>query len=287
MHIAPRDGGVGTIRKIVIHLNVGPEVENGAQSLVNYLQGVDAGYHEVVDDRTSVIAAQPDQVVYGASGMYEAGYHLCVIAEIQTAAQWHDPYSTNELAIAAMRVAYLCHQFDLPPVLLTDAQIADPNARGVCDHWGVNRAIVLPANARGDHSMGPGDHTDVGAEFPWVEFMGKVAAVYAGGAPKPAPAPKPKVTPMYDPPLGPIAAVWLDTDPGTPASLAAKPGEKSKVLAAVSPFGDVYAWGVPYRQWPSKAHDFAGRQAAQIGQAPHLPDGRYQITTTMLETYAP
>lgn len=269
MKVAPRPGGAAAIRKIVLHLNVGPEVEGGAQSLADYLKTVDAGYHEIIDNKTYVQCARPDQRVNGAAGMNDDGYHICVIGTLQTAQQWADAYSKAELNLCALRVAARCHDFSLPPALLTDAQIADINARGICDHWGVNRAIVKPLVARGDHSLGPGDHTDVGAGFPWVEFIGDVVRYFT-----PAPPMSPqKVKPMYDPPLGPIAAVWQDT--------------KGRVLAAVAPNGDVYAWGVPYRSWPTKAKDFGDRQAAQIGQAEGLPAGRYTITSTSGNTYTP
>lgn len=206
MNTSPRPGGAASIRKIVLHLNVGPEVEGGAQSLATYLRGVGAGYHEIVDNRTFVQCAQPDQVVWGAAGMNDHGYHICVIGNVQTAQEWHDSYSSGELSVAALRVAARCHDFGIPPALLTDAQIADPNVRGVCDHWGVNRAIVKPAVARGDRSMGPGDHTDVGRGFPWVEFMAQVVKDYNpnGPGPSPAPVPKPavwKVQPMHKPPI--------------------------------------------------------------------------------------
>lgn len=185
MHTSPRPGGIAAIRKLVLHVNVGPEIEGGAQSLAAWLRGQQQGYHEIIDDRSYVQTAQADQQVWAASGMNTTGYHICLIGQAdQTAQEWHDAYSNGELGLAALRCAYLCHQFGLAPVLLTDAQIADPNSRGVCDHWGVNRAVVLPAVARGDHSMGPGDHTDVGPNFPWVEFMGQVVRDY-----QPAPTP--------------------------------------------------------------------------------------------------
>jgi hypothetical protein len=123
--------------------------------------------------------------------------------------------------------------------------------------------VLAHRNSPGSSTVCPGDRTMAR----WSEV---VAACTRTG---PTPAPAPKVKPMYDPPLGPIAAVWQD--------------EHGKVLAAVNPNGDVYAWAVPYRPWPSKATDFAGRRAARIGQAPGLPAGRYVITDTAGETYAP
>lgn len=94
--------------------------------------------------------------------------------------------------------------------------------------------------------------------------------------------PTEKVHPMYDPPLASglgLAAVWQDSG--------------GRVLAAVTPNGDVYAWAVPFRPWPTKAKDFAGRRAARISQANlmakyhGLPSNRYAITDTAGETYCP
>lgn len=196
MRIVPRPGGQAAIRKLVLHLNVGPDVEGGARLLSDFLDHQDAGYHEVGDDKESIEKAAPDRMVEAASGMNLAGWHYCVVANLQTPAQWADPYSAAEIDLAARVFAQKCHEFGLPPVLLTDAQIADPNARGICDHWGVNRAIVKPAVARGDHSMGPGDHTDVGAGFPWPIFIAKVVAYY-GGSPLPTSKDEPMLYPIH------------------------------------------------------------------------------------------
>lgn len=91
----------------------------------------------------------------------------------------------------------------------------------------------------------------------------------------PAPVVVEKVRQQLSPPLTmlPWVAVWKNPD--------------GSVKAAVADNGDVYAFGVPYRQWPTKATDFAGRHAATIGQAPGLPDGRYVITATSGEKYVP
>jgi hypothetical protein len=59
-----------------------------------------------------------------------------------------------------------------------------------------------------------------------------------------------EVKPMYDPPLGPIAAVWRDSS--------------GKVIAAVSPDGAVYAWGCDYKGGANGQDYFVGKRAAQI-----------------------
>jgi N-acetylmuramoyl-L-alanine amidase len=84
------------------------------------------------------------------------------------------------------------------------------------------------------------------------------------------PEPHPEVRPMYDPPIGPIAAVWQDGD--------------AKVLAAVSPTGAVYAWGVPYVGGANDKSYFAGRTAALIGARDDGQPG-YMITSTSGEMY--
>lgn len=126
-------------------------------------------------------------------------------------------------------------------------------------------------DASGNSTACPGDHLE--AKIPTINT--RAVAIHQGAPPTPpAPPIPPKVKPMYNPPLGPIAAVWKDKD--------------GKVLAAVSPTGDVYAWAVPFRPWPNKAQQFGSRKAAQIGPVPGDPTGkRYQITATTGEIYAP
>lgn len=82
------------------------------------------------------------------------------------------------------------------------------------------------------------------------------------------PAPTPparKVEPMYDPPLGPIAAVWQD--------------ENGRVLAGVSPEGDVYAWAIPWAGNVRGKPYWGDRKAARIGARDDGQPG-YQITAT-------
>ncbi len=95
-------------------------------------------------------------------------------------------------------------------------------------------------------------------------FRGAVAALLNGSHQHQ------EVRPMYDPPIGPIAGVWQDAD--------------AKVLAAVSPSGAVYAWGVPYVGGANDKSYFAGRTAAAIGPRDDGQPG-YMITATSGERY--
>lgn len=80
----------------------------------------------------------------------------------------------------------------------------------------------------------------------------------------------PEVLPMYDPPLGPIAGVWQD--------------DQQRVMAAVTPGGDVYAWGCKWWGNVSGKPYWANRRAARIGARDDGQDG-YMVTAVGGETY--
>jgi hypothetical protein len=96
--------------------------------------------------------------------------------------------------------------------------------------------VVAHRDSPGSSTVCPGDRTIER----WAEIIGACRTPVLTG----------KVKPMYEPPLGPIAAVWRD--------------ESGKVIAAVSPDGAVYAWGCPYKGGANGQDYFAGKRAAQI-----------------------
>jgi hypothetical protein len=101
-------------------------------------------------------------------------------------------------------------------------------------------------------------------------------ARYLRQAPRPAtvtdnpPAPK-GVAPMYDPPIGPVAAVWQRE--GT-----------NDVIAAITPDGLVYAWGTRWAGNVAGKPYWGPRKAAAIGARPDGQPG-YRITATSSEAY--
>lgn len=105
------------------------------------------------------------------------------------------------------------------------------------------------------------------ARFDMRAFRARVANRLHAAVPQPTV----KVAPLYDPPLGPIAAVLQD-----PANGA--------VLAAVAPDGSVYAWGIPYRGHPAGKDYWQGRRAAKL--EPN-PGGGYIVVATSGERYGP
>ena len=77
-----------------------------------------------------------------------------------------------------------------------------------------------------------------------------------------------KVAPMYQPPLGPFAAAWLD--------------ENGRVISAVTPSGEVF-WGRWWGNVRGKSY-WGNRVAALIGARPDGQPG-YRITATSGEPY--
>ncbi len=75
---------------------------------------------------------------------------------------------------------------------------------------------------------------------------------------------------MYDPPLGPIAAVWQGPD--------------GSAIAAATPDGDVYAWGCVYAGGVKGQVFWGDRKVAMIGP-PKIPGKVYCITSTSGEDY--
>lgn len=74
-----------------------------------------------------------------------------------------------------------------------------------------------------------------------------------------------RVPPQYEPPLGPIAAVWRD--------------DRGCVVAAASPDGDVYAWGVEWKGNVRGRPYWGNRKVAAIGP-PVNPTKAYRIQAT-------
>lgn len=165
---------------------------------------------------------------------------------------------------------------DVNPVTDADivtiaAAVSEARAQGwVIDHPQVRAHHDSP----GSNTVCPGTFTRDPAT--WLKI---VAACNAPVVPLPKPphvdSPTVKVKAMFVPALvmKPWTAAWKDTN--------------GHVIAGVTDDGDVYAFGVPFRPWPTQHTDLAGRHVVAIGQAPGLPGGRYQLTTSSGEHYAP
>lgn len=163
------------IRQLVVHVNVGPEIANGAASLLGYLQGIDAGYHAIFDDAHSVLAAPDNVVVWGNGGINSTSLDGCIIGTAdQTVEQWLDPYSRGAITQAAVWFAGKCKLYGIPVVRLTPDEVR-AGGHGICGHIDVTNAGF----------SGAAGHYDPGPNFPWDLFLGQVAAIVTPAAAKP------------------------------------------------------------------------------------------------------
>ncbi len=141
-----------------------------------------ASAHYNVDNDSIVQGVPEKDMAWTAPGTNHDGIQIEQAGRAaQSTAQWNDPYSSTMLDKTARLVADICQRNNIPPVKLTDAQLA-AGAKGIIDHAQASRVYQLS------------DHWDVGPNFPWDTFMGKVRAYYQGSAP----AATPTITPTTD-----------------------------------------------------------------------------------------
>jgi hypothetical protein len=170
------------VRLVVVHVNQGPDSHGGAVGVAQYCQrdasqrkGSKGGYHVIVDDVQTIVTAHADEVVQGAGGANEDGFHVCMVGDAnQSDQQWHDAFSVANCARAAEAVRNACTQLGVPPTLLTTDEVKAGKS-GICGHVHVSQAFHKST------------HTDPGPNFPWQEFMAQVG----NGAVIPAPTPNP------------------------------------------------------------------------------------------------
>lgn len=159
------------VRLVVEHTPIWKEVPTGAEGLGRYFatmaDGRKASSHIGVDSDTVVQYVKDSYVAYGAPGANHDGMHIEIIGtHTQTQSEWRDLFSITALALAADATAQYCLKYNLPPKLLTVAQVKDGRTKGVCSHHMVSLAF------------GRTDHTDPGTNFPWSRFMRYVEGAY-------------------------------------------------------------------------------------------------------------
>ncbi len=168
----------------------------------HYVCGVEAEEHCVKDD-TVAWHAPPNHDSIGieitADGGDPSVFHH---SHNYTRDQWLSPQVWPAVQRAARRTRDLCARHNVPVVQLSTADLKAGH-RGITGHVNVSQAF------------GQTNHTDVGANFPWLEFMAEVKGAPAP-KPTPTPAPKPAPTPTPAPtPKGPGLTVNGHLDSAT------------------------------------------------------------------------
>ncbi len=150
---------------IVIHTMEAPEKPHTARNVAAWFAGPtapQASAHYCLDADDTIQCVKDDVVAWGAPGANRTGLHLEHAGyAAQSAADWHDDYSTRMLVRSAALAAELVKRYAIPVVHLDAAALAaDPNARGFTGHVDVT-------NGRN----GGKGHTDPGGAFPWDDYL--------------------------------------------------------------------------------------------------------------------
>lgn len=245
-----RKGGNLPVNRLVIHSMEHPEIPGTAKAVCQWFAGKtapQASAHFNIDDKEIWGSVHEEDTAWHAPpnqhsiGIEHAGFAA------QTVAEWSDPYSEAMLRLSARLAAGICARHGLPVAFVPAAGLLR-GERGITTHAEVSKAWRQT------------DHSDPGPNFPMAHYLNLV---------REAAAPK-EVKAMYDPPLGPIAAVWQEQGTG-------------KVFAAISPAGDIYGWAPGpgnSRAWYGNVDGkpyWGTRKAALIGAR---DDGREGIMVT-------
>lgn len=166
MHTESRNGA--SIDRIYLHTNEGPQSEGAAFSLAHYLTTVDAGYHVIVDDKTTVVNAGDQQVVWAEGGDNHHALSLCMIG-YSADIDWTTAYSRAMVERAAQQVALWCRAYKIPTVhVRPGAPGQAPTDRGIAEH-------------ADDHDPASQGHTDPGTAFPIGLFVVRVGEILNPG----------------------------------------------------------------------------------------------------------
>lgn len=150
---------------VVIHTMESPEGLDTAENVAFWFAGSTApkaSAHYCVDADSVVQCVKEKDVAWAAPGANHDGIQIELAGRAsQTAAQWDDPYSRSQLALAALLVADICRRYNIPPTLVNRSGLLI-GERGITTHHSVSLAFRRS------------DHTDPGPNFPMDDFLGMV-----------------------------------------------------------------------------------------------------------------
>ena len=157
-------GRIKPIRLIVMHDMETLQRDGTALAVARWFGGASApqaSCHYCVDDRMVIQCVKDADTAWGAPGANSDGLQIELAGMAsQTGVTWEDPYSRQELALAAKLCAALAKKYAIPVVHLTPAQVAGGRQKGLCGHIDVTRAFDTV-----------GGHTDPGPDFPWDVYL--------------------------------------------------------------------------------------------------------------------
>lgn len=155
------------IKHIVLHTAEIGESLQGAEALANVCASPtarDASWHFAVDADSITQSVKVSDVAWHAPGCNADGIGIEMAGRAnQTAEEWADKFSVSMLDRCAKLVAVLCHDYDVPPVLVDEAGLL-AGKRGITLHSTVSKAFKKS------------DHWDPGPHFPVDAFIVKVRA---------------------------------------------------------------------------------------------------------------
>lgn len=164
---------------IVLHTAECGEAASAADSLATWDAGATrpkVSWHFAVADADITCSVDPGLCAWHAGPVngYSIGIEHAGKAA-QTAEQWADEYSTNQLRLSAMLTAVLCEIYQIPvrriePEAIATEHKAGRQPRGICGHIDITKSLG-------------GSHTDPGPNFPWQSYLDRVRLI-ALGAPE-------------------------------------------------------------------------------------------------------
>ena len=186
-------GRLRKIRVVVIHDMEWPEKPAAAEGCAEMFASPNSprgSAHYNIDNNSWVQSVRDSDTAWGAPNVNADGLHFEHAGfASQDRKQWADPYSAAELKISAVLVAAKCHQYGIPPVHLSVADLKAGKS-GIIGHADASAAYT------------PGGHTDPGAGFPWGLYIGLVRAAYYGTPPPSTPTQLEDIVGTYIEPEG-------------------------------------------------------------------------------------
>lgn len=210
------------VQIVVIHTVEAQELATTAVNAARYYAGASApraSMHAVIGaDPTHTGAPEIIETVHWQDTAYAAppandydlagqvagagGFHVEHVGyAAQTVAQWADAFSRGELDNSAAYLAAKVVEINagqpgappIRPIRLNPAQVGaaltgNRTVTGFCGHRDVNKAMRLLGKTP------ESDHTDPGASFPWLDYLGLISAHLT--APKPPGTTQPNGVPL-------------------------------------------------------------------------------------------